>query len=57
MTHLLFKFAIMMWLIEGIQVAGYAYTATFPVFITHGFYMFLWSLFLQKQILIRRENT
>lgn len=57
MTQFLFKFSIMMWVIEGIQAASYACIADIPAFITHGFYMFLWSLLLQKQSTFRRKSA
>lgn len=57
MTRFLFKFSLMMWVIEGVLAADYACKADFPSFITHGFYMFLWSLLLQKQSPFRRKSA
>lgn len=57
MTRFLFKFSIMMWVMEGVLAAGYACIADFPAFMTHGFYMFLWSVILQKQSSFRRKRA
>lgn len=43
-----------LWLYEGLQVAVYAIQGQPSLFVTHGFYMLLWSWILQK-LFSRRE--